>query len=135
MRSGGAIWGRTLDENLLDALWPDLDAGAVLEELAMLALGGERIGGVVFLHGGEGRAMQEEGQWASYINETSQLRRWVGEKPRSRSEMDRKRQEGAIALEIASLCPCPDLRSLSSQSLPPSPCLFRKVQKRHKGRA
>ena len=39
-----------MDKDLLDALWPDLCAAAVLEELAVLALGGDAGRGVVLLH-------------------------------------------------------------------------------------
>ena len=52
--------GRTLDKDLLDALWPDLCAAAVLEELAVLALGRDAGRGVVFLHGA-GRGHSDEG--------------------------------------------------------------------------
>ncbi len=53
--------GRTLDEYLLDALWPDLCAAAVLEELAVLALGGDAGRGVVLLHA-DGHLERSRGQ-------------------------------------------------------------------------
>lgn len=55
---------RTLDEDLLDALWPDLGATAVLEELAVLALGGDAGRRVVFLHGGGPDGHLSEGKEA-----------------------------------------------------------------------
>lgn len=53
------VLAEALDKDALDVLWPDL-AGAVLEELPVLALGGEGLGKVLVVgesggtHGGDG---------------------------------------------------------------------------------
>jgi len=57
-----------LDENGLDGFWPDLGATSILEELAMLALGGDAgDGGVVLGLHGRRRHFRDESTGRSYI--------------------------------------------------------------------